>query len=71
MLGFTSSGNVGVQSWNGNSVSITGPVVTTNVWTHLAVTYGPSNGLRLYVNGTQYGSASGSYTYQAAGTPVS
>ncbi|CAF3754116.1 unnamed protein product [Rotaria socialis] len=71
MLGFTSSGNVGVQSWNSNSVSITGPVVTTNVWTHLAVTYGPSNGLRLYVHGAQYGSASGSYTYQAAGTPVS
>ncbi|CAM4926973.1 unnamed protein product [Rotaria socialis] len=71
MLGFTSSGNVGVQSWNSNSVSITGPAVTTNVWTHLAVTYGPSNGLRLYVNGAQFGSASGSYTYQAAGTPVS
>ncbi|CAF5053509.1 unnamed protein product [Rotaria magnacalcarata] len=32
---------------------------------------GPSDGLRLYVNGAQYGSASGSYTYQAAGTPVS
>ncbi|CAF4839025.1 unnamed protein product, partial [Rotaria socialis] len=31
VLGFTSSGNVGVQSWNHNSVSITGPVVTTNV----------------------------------------
>ncbi|CAF3511283.1 unnamed protein product [Rotaria socialis] len=36
-----------------------------------SVTYGPSDGLRLYVNGAQYGSASGSYTYQAAGTPVS
>ncbi|CAF1321312.1 unnamed protein product [Rotaria magnacalcarata] len=71
MLGFTSSGNVGVQGWNYSSVSITGPVVTTNVWTHLAVTYGPSDGLRLYVNGAQYGSASGSYTYQAAGTTVS
>ncbi|CAF4274495.1 unnamed protein product [Rotaria magnacalcarata] len=70
MLGFTSSGNVGTQSWNGSFVSITGPVVTTNVWTHLTVTYGPSNGLRLYVNGAQYGSASGSYTYQATGTPI-
>ncbi|CAF4046768.1 unnamed protein product, partial [Rotaria magnacalcarata] len=71
MLGFTNSGNVGAQGWNGSFVSITGPVVATNVWTHLAVTYGPSDGLRLYVNGAQYGSASGRYTYQAAGTPVS
>ncbi|CAF3638758.1 unnamed protein product [Rotaria socialis] len=71
MLGFTSSGKVGVQSLGSSSVSITGPVTTTNVWTHLAVTYGPSGGLRLYVNGAQYGSASGNYTYQAAGTPVS
>ncbi|CAF4960359.1 unnamed protein product, partial [Rotaria socialis] len=28
MLGFTSSGNVGVQGWNHSAVSITGPVVT-------------------------------------------
>ena len=70
MLGFTSSGNVGVQSWNGGPVSITGPIVTTNVWTHLVVTYGPSIGLRLWVNGVQYGAASGPYTYAAATVPV-
>ena len=70
MLGFTNTGYVGVQSWNNGPVSITGPFVTANVWTHLTVTYGPSIGLRLWVNGAQYGGASGGYTYTAANTPV-
>lgn len=70
MLGFTSSGYVGVQSWNNGAVSITGPLVIPNVWTHLVVTYGSSNGLRLWVNGAQYGAASGGYTYTAATVPV-
>ena len=71
MLGFTSSGYVGVHGWySGGSVSITGPLVVPNVWTHLVVTYGSSNGLRLWVNGAQYGAASGGYSYAAAGAPV-
>ncbi|CAF4617103.1 unnamed protein product [Rotaria socialis] len=63
-----SSGTTGHGGW---CIPMLGFTSSGNVGTHLAVTYGPSDGLRLYVNGAQYGSASGSYTYQAAGTPVS
>ena len=71
MLGFTSASAIGVQGWNAGPVLLVGPTVVANVWTHLAVTYSSSNGLRLYMNGTQRGSASASYTYTAAGYPVS
>lgn len=70
MLGFTNTGYIGVQGWNNGPVSITGPLITANVWTHLTVTYGSSNGVRLWVSGTQYGAASGGFTYMAATTPV-
>ena len=70
MLGLTSTGNIAVQSWNGTVVLLTGPTVIANVWTHLAATYGSTNGLRLWVNGAQYGAASGGYTFMAATVPV-
>ena len=70
MLGFTSSGAIGVQGWNAGPVTLTGPAAVANVWTHLAVTYSSSNGLRLYVNGTQSGASSATYSYTAAGIPV-
>ena len=70
MLGFTNTGYVGVQSWNGSSVSITGPLAVVNVWTHLAVTYSASNGMRLWVNGAQYGAATSGFSYLTAAVPV-
>jgi hypothetical protein len=70
MLGFTSGGAIGVQGWNGRSVNLTGPIVTANVWTYLTVTYSSSNGIRLWVNGTQYGSASAPFSYSAANASV-
>ena len=70
MLGFTNTGYIGVQGWNNGAVSLTGPLITANVWTHLVVTYGSSNGIRLWVSGTQYGAASGAFTYMAATVPV-
>jgi hypothetical protein len=70
MLGFTSGGAIGVAGWNGNSVSLTGPIVTANVWTYVAATYSLSNGLRIWINGTQYGSASAPFSYVAANGPV-
>jgi len=70
MLGFTSGGAIGVQGWNGSSVSLTGPIATANVWTHLAITYSSSNGIRFWVSGTQYGSASGPFSYAAPNAPV-
>ena len=70
MLGFTSASTIGVQGWNGSPMTLTGPPAVVNVWTHLAVTYSPASGLRLYVNGTQWGAASSTYSYAAAGYPV-
>ena len=70
MLGFASTGRIIAHGWNGNSVAITGPLITANVWTHLVVTYESSNGIKLWVNGTQYGAASGAYNYLAASIPV-
>ena len=56
-------------SWNGGAISVTGPVVPTNSWTHAAVTYSLSSGLKLYVNGT-LSDASASFSYNASGTPM-
>ena len=56
MLGFSSSGQLVAQSWQGNSIYVIGPVPSLKVWTHAAITYGTGNGLRLYVNGTLWGS---------------
>jgi hypothetical protein len=70
MLGFTSGGAIGVVGWNGSSLSLTGPTAVANVWTHLAVTYSLTIGLRLWVSGVQYGSALGPFSYAATGSPV-
>lgn len=70
MLGFSNTGRICGQGWNGNIVAITGPAAVTNVWTHVVLTYGSANGIRLWINGAQYGSASGAFTYGAAGYPV-
>ncbi len=70
MLGFSSGGAIVAESWNGTSVSVFGPVVTPNVWTYVAVTYSLPNGLRIWINGSQYGSASAPFNYIAANAPV-
>ena len=54
MLGFTNAGNIAVQVCGANSsVSLAGPTVSVGVWTHVAITYSPSNKLRLWINGNQ------------------
>ena len=70
MLGFTNTSQIGVQSWNLSSVGLIGPVITPDVWTHITVTYSSTNGLRLWINGTQYGSNTSPYNYAAADAPV-
>ena len=70
LLGFSNSSNLIVQSWNSSSVTLVGPVVTINIWTHIAVTYSTSIGLRLWINGSQYGSSSGAFNYMTLGVPV-
>ncbi|CAF4421777.1 unnamed protein product, partial [Didymodactylos carnosus] len=56
------------QSWNGSLVRVTGPVLLSNIWTHVAETYSSTNGLRLYINGTIYNST-GSFYYAASTLP--
>ena len=70
MLGFTSSGNVAAQSWNSGSVNITGPPAVLNAWSHIAVTYESTSGLRLWINGSQYGVATDAFSFTAANTTV-
>ena len=70
IIGFTSSGQIAINSWNAGNVPITGPVIPLNSWTHVAATYSSTNGERLYVNGSQYGSSSAAYTFQAGGVPM-
>ncbi|CAF1377781.1 unnamed protein product [Didymodactylos carnosus] len=68
MIGLSSSGNVITQNWNNGLVSVTGPVLSVNVWTHIVETYSFTNGVRMYVNGALYG-ATTSFSYYASGTP--
>ena len=70
MLGFSNSGGIYAQSWPGGVVAVAGPTIAVNVWTHVAITYSAPNGLRLWINGTQYGSGSVPFNYGAAGLPV-
>ena len=51
-LGVSASNEIIGQNWNGAPVSVTGPVLPLNAWTHLVTSYNPSRGLTLWVNGT-------------------
>ncbi|CAF1297557.1 unnamed protein product, partial [Didymodactylos carnosus] len=51
-MGLSNTGSIVVQLYNGNVVSVTGPILQLNQWTHIAQTFSPSHGLQLYVNGT-------------------
>ena len=70
MLGFNNSGGILAHSWVGNLIVVPGPIIAANVWTHVAITYSAPNGLRLWINGTQYGSGSVPFNYDAANAPV-
>lgn len=65
MLGLNSSGHLIATSWDNVEISVAGPILTTNSWTHAAITYSISNGLRLYVNGT-LSNSSGPFSYVAS-----
>lgn len=69
IMGFTSSGRIAVNSWNGGNVLVTGPSVPLNTWVHVACTYSSTGGLRLYVNGTLIGS-SAPFGFSASGVPM-
>lgn len=69
IIGFTSGGQIAVNSWNGGNVFVTGPTAALNTWTHVAGTYSATNGLRLYVNGVLIG-ASATFGFSAGGVPM-
>jgi hypothetical protein len=53
LLAFTSNGALVAQWSQGSGVvnATQGPIIPANTWTHIAVMYGNTNGLRLFVNG--------------------
>ena len=56
-IGLTSSGEIAVQSWSGRLprlITLTGPTLSTNIWTHVVQTYSSTNGMRLFINGNLY-----------------
>ncbi|UJR07082.1 hypothetical protein I4U23_011370 [Adineta vaga] len=70
IMGLTSMGQIAINTWNSSNVPITGPIVPLFSWTHVTATYSLSNGERLYVNGTQYGSSSVPFAFQAGSIPM-
>ncbi|CAF4172873.1 unnamed protein product [Adineta steineri] len=66
-MGFSSSGNIVGSIWDGTNSDVVGPVLSTNVWVHVATTFSTTNGVRLYVNGSLIGST-GAMAYAASGT---
>jgi hypothetical protein len=53
ILAFTSTGNLIFQWLQTSTIvnSTLGPVIPTNTWTHIALTYTGGNGMRLFING--------------------
>jgi hypothetical protein len=66
-IGLTASGNVEIQIHNNTgNVVLTGPVMPTGIWNHVVYTFSTTNGIRLYVNGTLYGSIATTYVASGA-----
>jgi hypothetical protein len=74
-IGLTSTGQISIQSWSSvlfsgyPLVSLTGPILSTNAWTHVAQTYSSNNGMCLYVNGLLINQTT-AFPYAASNTPV-
>lgn len=68
-LTMTSNGNILAALWNGASITLTGPVLPLNIWTHIGYTYSSSNGMLLYVDGRLH-SSTGAVNFLAAGSLV-
>jgi hypothetical protein len=54
-FGYTSSGQIAAQIWNGSHCQYTlTSVPSLNTWTHIAMTYSFTVGIKLYMNGSLY-----------------
>ena len=66
LMGFSSTGQIIITGWGFSNRQVIGPVIPAHNWTHIVSSYSPSNGYRLYVNGT-YVNTTGSMSYVASG----
>ena len=69
-IGLSTSGQIVAGTWNGAAaMQVIGPVLTVGQWIHVAMTFSPTNGVRLYLNGVLYGST-GTFSYAPGGVPM-
>lgn len=57
IMGLTSAGLTAINSWNNANVPLNGPSAPLLSWTHVTATYSPTNGQRLYINGSLFTSS--------------
>ena len=67
-IGLDALNRLVAQVWNGGAVSLVGPTLSLNVWTHVVATYSTASGVTLYVNAAQVGTTNGT-SYTASGVP--
>jgi hypothetical protein len=71
IIGFSASGSIVAQTGNSTQIlPIVGPIISPNTWTHIAHTYSPTDGIRLFVNGTLMVSNHASSTNLEASAPL-
>ncbi|CAF0842747.1 unnamed protein product [Adineta steineri] len=72
VLGFTSAGHLYTTSKTSHNSTLlnSSSIIPTNVWTHVAHTYAPSTGIRLYINGTLSASSS-AFNFSSTSSPIS
>jgi hypothetical protein len=68
IIGLSSSYDIVGQIYDNNTVSLMGPILPLQVWTHVVTSYSVTNGLRLWVNGTLVSSSS-RFTYVPSWVP--
>ena len=68
MVSLTDAGELATVAWGENGAVVMGPPIPVNMWTHVAVTYSVTNGLRLYINGTLFNSSL-PYSFGGSGQP--
>jgi hypothetical protein len=65
-MGLDYLGQIVMVVYNGNVPTIVGSILSARTWTHLALTYSQTDGLRMYINGTLWGTT-GSITWASSG----
>ncbi len=68
IIGLASSYDIVAQNYDNGVVSVTGPKLPFEAWTHVVTSYSATNGLRLWVNGTLVSSLN-PFTYGSSGVP--